>query len=54
MDDKDNTFRISSSVNNIITDSVRSIIKEKRKEKEDKRLEEMAMDDYCDNISSYR
>ena len=54
MDDKDNTFRISSSVNNIITDSVRSIIEEKRKEKEDKRLEEMAMDDYCDNISSYR
>lgn len=54
MNDKNNTFRISSSANNLITDSVRSIIKKKKKEKDDKRLEAKAMDDYCDNLASHR
>ena len=52
--DKDNTIRISSNANKLITDSVKSIIEKKRKEKEDKRLEAKAIDDYCDDLVSYR
>ena len=54
MNDKDNTIRISSNANKLITDSVKSIIEKKRKEKEDKRLEAIAIDDYCDDLVSYR